>query len=425
MNRNPCIAIVSPFLDKKHGTERCVAEQAERLARDHGFEVHLFTERVDDIPGVVNARDWQASRKIPNSDANAASGSLVWHRVPDVPGPQLVKYLWWLVANHFVRWAARQRGTVCDLTYTPGINCFDADLISVHIVFAEFVRQVGPELTFRTNPAGSWLRLAHRRLYYRLLMSLERRIYGDPDQQLVVVSNKVAEDLRRFYSRSDSMPLVYHGLDLERFSPQRRMELRPASRQELGLPADAFALLLIGNDFRKKGLRYLLQAAAQLNLERLHLLVVGEDDAAPYQGLIHDAGLKQRVRFLPIRLDVEFYYAAADLYVGPSLEDAFSLPLAEAMACGVPAIVSRRAGVSEIISHGADGFVVEDPTDVSALAEFIRRLMDPADLREAMGGAAARTARRYTWEQNVAEMKALILKTIAARARGRAVEQFG
>jgi glycosyltransferase involved in cell wall biosynthesis len=122
---------------------------------------------------------------------------------------------------------------------------------------------------------------------------------------------------------------------------------------------------------------------------------------------------------------VEFYYAAADLYVGPSLEDAFSLPPAEAMACGVPAIVSRRAGVSEIISHGADGFVLEDPTDVSAMAEFIRRMMDHVDQREAIGLAASHTARRYTWEQNVAEMKALILKTIAARTQGRTVEQFG
>jgi glycosyltransferase involved in cell wall biosynthesis len=425
MRRNPCIAVVSPFLDKRHGTERCVAEQAERLARDHGFEVHLFAQRVEDIPGVLSSREWRASRKAANPAARAASGSLIWHRVPDLPGPQLVKYLWWFFANHISRWAARQRGTNCDLTYTPGINCLDAGLISVHIVFAEFVQQVEAELKFARNPARSWMRLAHRRLYYSLLMALEKRIYGSHEQQLVVVSKKVAEDLSRFYGRGDAMPLVYHGLDFERFNPQRRGELRAAARKALSLADDSFALLLIGNDYRKKGLRYLLQAAAQVGAARLHVLVVGEDDSAPYKQFISDAGFQPRVRFLPIRPDVEFYYAAADLYVGPSLEDAFSLPPAEAMACGVPAIISRRAGVSEIISHGVDGFVLDDPADVPALAALTQRLMDDGGLREAAGRAAARTARRYTWGQNVAEMKAAILKTIAARPQGRTVEQFG
>jgi len=51
--------------------------------------------------------------------------------------------------------------------------------------------------------------------------------------------------------------------------------------------------------------------------------------------------------------------------------------------------------------------------------------MDAADQREALGQAAVRTAQRYTWEHNVEEMKALILKTIAARTHGRTVEQFG
>ncbi len=426
MMRRPCIAIVSPFLDKRHGTERCVAEQAERLARDHGFDVHLFTQRVEDLPGVRPAaakNDARAAARAANPAT--ASGELVWHRVPDLPGPQLVKYVWWFAANHVCRWASRHRGVQYDLVYSPGINCLDADLISVHIVFAEFVRQVRQELEFRRNPLRFWLRLAHRRIYYRLLILLEGWIYGRSSQQLVVVSRKVAEDLRHFYGGKEDFPVVYHGLDLERFHPERRDELRDLSRRALGLSPDDTVVLLVGNDFLKKGLRYLLEAVARVRNERVKLVVVGEDDPSPYRARILSLGLEGRVLFQPIRPDVESYYAAADLYAGPSLEDAFALPPAEAMACGVPAIVSRRAGVSEIINHGADGFVLEDPADVATLAEYIERLLREPELRQAMGQAASRTARKYTWDQNVAEMKRWILETIAARHPARSVEQFG
>lgn len=419
MVRRPCIAIVSPFLDKRHGTERCVAEQAERLAHDHDFEMHLFTQRVEDIPGVLHAHDWRASSRA-NQGGDGCLGILVWHRVADIPGPQLLKYIWWFAANHIYRWAARRQGVRYDLVYSPGVNCFDADLISVHIVFAEFVHQVRDELKLGQNAVRFWPRLVHRRLYYRLLMALERRIYGRPDQALVAVSRKVAEDLKNHCGRNGPLPLVYHGLDLKRFNPQRRAELRPASRRVLNLSAESFALLLVGNDFKKKGLGYAVQAVAMVSSPRLHLLVVGEDDPAPYAGLIQSAGLQGRVRFLPIRPDVEFYYAAADLYAGPSLEDAFALPPAEAMACGVPAIVSRRAGVSEIITHEKDGLILEDPTDVQTLSRHMQSLLEQDDRRTMMGELASRTAEQYTWEKNVEEMKQLILEMIAARQGARA-----
>ena len=88
--------------------------------------------------------------------------------------------------------------------------------------------------------------------------------------------------------------------------------------------------------------------------------MVGRDNPAPFQEAIRAHGLTDRVRFLPPRPDVEFYYAAADAYASPTLEDSFGLPPAEAMACGLPVITSRAAGVSELIHSGEDGFVLED-----------------------------------------------------------------
>ena len=74
------------------------------------------------------------------------------------------------------------------------------------------------------------------------------------------------------------------------------------------------------------------------------------------------------------RKDVEFYYAAADVDAGPSLEDTFALPPAEAMACGLPEIVSAANGTSEISTNEQSGLVLNDPTNSIELAEMLRRL---------------------------------------------------
>jgi glycosyltransferase involved in cell wall biosynthesis len=391
------IAVVSPFLDKRHGTERCVAEQVERLARDFGHEIHIYSRRVEDV-------------------SQGGGGRIVWHSVPAVPGPGLVKYLWWFVANHVRRWwDERIRGIRYDLLYSPGINCVSADAISVHIVFAEFRERVGPDLAFRQNSLRTWPRILHRRLYYRLIVALERRVYPREDVALCAISRKTAHDLARFYGRNGDVAVVYYGVDAEQFSPSVRARQRPQARRGLGLPDGAYCLLLIGNDWRKKGLLCLLDAVRQVENTRLWVLVVGRDDRTPFEAQARACGLAARVRFLPLRPDVEFYYAAADAYVGPSLEDAFALPPAEAMACGLPVIVSSQAGVSEIVTDGVDALVLKDPKNAAELRALIEQLVDDPDLCRRLGEQGAVTARSYTWDRNAAELHSILEEVIARK----------
>ena len=70
----------------------------------------------------------------------------------------------------------------------------------------------------------------------------------------------------------------------------------------------------------------ILQALRTCTIFPIDLLLVSREDPAPYLMAARDAGLEGRVGFLPQRADVEFYYAAADAYVGPSLEDTFAHP---------------------------------------------------------------------------------------------------
>ncbi len=388
----PRLDVPTPFLDKSHWTERCIAEQLERLADD--FDIRVYSSRVEDTD----------------------LARIHWRRVAPLPGPHLTGFLWWFLANSLLRWFDRKRrGTPTDLVYTPGINCLDADVISVHIVFAEFYSRVKSKLRLFKNPVSSWPVLIHRRLYYHLICMLERRIYSRPEVCLVAISRMAADDLKRYFHRTGNIPVVYHGCDLEKFSTVRRSGLRAGARAALGLAEQDFAILLVGNDWQKKGLQSLLEAAVRLAGQSLRILVVGNDNPAAFRGILKQEALIDRVQFLPPRSDVEFYYAAADLYAGPSLEDAFALPPLEAMACGVPVIVSRRAGVSEIVHHGEDGIILEDPEDSATLAKWIEKVMTDAEFCRVLSENAARTARSYTWEKNAAEMKAIFDQILRSR----------
>jgi glycosyltransferase involved in cell wall biosynthesis len=398
--RKPRLAVISPFLDKSHGTERMVIEWIDRLTG--AFEVHIYKQNVADI----------------NPE------KFVVHRIPKVPGPHLFNYLWWFCANHWLRrHHARTRKLEYDLVYSPGTNCLDADAITVHIVFAEFVRRVRSELEFKKNRAALWPLLVHRRLYYRTVMFLERRVFLNPRTQVILTAPQTAEEIQRFFGRAENFPVLPPGIDHVAFNPASRCDSRQAARQSLNITPDRFVLLLVGNDWRKKGLGTLIDALCELKDLPVDLLVTGRDDPAPFVRTIREKSLDGRVRFLRPRKDIEFYYAAADAYVGPSLEDTFALPASEAMACGLPVIISSRAGAAAIVSDGVDGLILEDPTDSKKLAEMILSLFHDAALRERLGQKAAETAQKYTWERSAQDFAAILRRILERKGKAFVFER--
>jgi glycosyltransferase involved in cell wall biosynthesis len=390
----PRLAVVTPFLDKNHGTELHVVEWITCLAES--FEIHIYSQQVRDID----------LEKVP------------WHRIPKLPGPHLFNYIWWFFANHLWRAFDRYfRGLRYDLTFSPGINCLDPDVISVHIVFAEYAGKNESANRFLRHPVRDWPRLLHRKLYYRLLISLERHIYTRREITLILIARKTLAELRQFYSRSFGCPVLYTGLDPKRFEPHRRRSMRCEARMQIGIAEDTFAVLLVGNDWLNKGVPVLLKALALLPSPLLKLLVVSREDSAPARAMVSDLGLDGRVHFLPPRQDVEFYYAAADAYAGPSLEDTFALPPAEAMACGLPVIVSSANGTCEIITNGVDGLILKNPADAAGLAAMIHHLQSDKGFRSMLAENAARTAQRYTWERNGHQLRALFAEILQRKQR--------
>jgi glycosyltransferase involved in cell wall biosynthesis len=382
--RRPRLAVVSPFLDKSHGSERIVVEWLSHLPDT--FDVHIYSQHVEDL---------DLSR-------------FTWHRIPKLPLPHLIDFLWWLAACHlWVGWHHRFRGLQYDLIFSSGANYPGADVICVHIVFAEYVRQVSLETSLLRNPVWHWPRLIHRKLYYGIARLLENRAYRNPNTTLVVNSKKTAREVARHYHRAEPIPVIYPGIDHSVFSPARRIALRDAARRNLGLTDDQLAIVLVGNDWLNKGVAVLLDALEQLHELPVRLLIVSREVPSRWWRLVTEKGLNSHVSLLPPRKDIEFYYAAADVYAGPSLQDAYAMPPAEAMACGLPAIVSSLAGVSEIVTNGADGLILDDPRDAAGLAAMIRRLYQDKEFRGQLGERAAVTARKFTWENNSRELAAI------------------
>jgi glycosyltransferase involved in cell wall biosynthesis len=395
------IAVVSPRIDRGHGTERAIAELVERLASTYRCQVHLFAQKVADLA---------VSPAYPSGAAGAVDGAIYWRRVGAIRGPQLLRFAAWFILNRL----QRSRGDF-DVVLSPGINCFDADVVIVHALFWR-IADVAGSAARREGPFVGFFRELHRRAYYFLLSALERRVYADRRVGLAAVSRRTASLMESRFGRED-VRVIANGVDGRSFSPALRLVRRESARLERGIRASDLVLLLIGNDWATKGIHTILEAMVLLAAAPVRLLVVGGDVREPYAAAAAKLGLLDRCIWQPAGGKVLDCYAAADVYVSPSREDSFGLPVLEAMACGLPVITSVAAGASELVKDGIDGFVLRDPGDAQALADLLARLHQDLSLRSAIGEAGALAAREWTWDRNAAAVWQL-LSDVVSRKRG-------
>jgi glycosyltransferase involved in cell wall biosynthesis len=400
------IAVVSPFVDRRHGTERALAELLERLSGKYGCEIHLFAQRVENL-----------SVRRPGSSRRPKANVIFWHKVPRCFGPHALQFICWILFNTLIRFRLRMfSGYDFALVLSPGINCLDADLVIVHAVFQRL-----RELAVATVPKGSGrkgnLRSLHRRAYYAMVAALERRVYRDKSVSLAAVSLHTAQLMQKYFQRTD-VCVIPNGVDTAQFSSEARVAARAEARRRRGYRDTDFVLLLIGNDWRVKGLPTLLEAMAARQGLPMRLMVVGDDELSEYVALAKSLGVLKRCRWEQTSADVLDFYAAADVYVSPSREDSFGLPVAEAMACGLPAVTSSQAGVATLIQHSKDGFVLQDPEDVEGLASILEHLHLDDALRSRVGAAAEAATQDWTWDRNAAAVWEVLNKALAEKGRG-------
>jgi glycosyltransferase involved in cell wall biosynthesis len=173
------------------------------------------------------------------------------------------------------------------------------------------------------------------------------------------------------------------GVDLELFRPRVR-------------PADGiFRVIFVGQVTQRKGISYLVEAFEKAAVGRSELMLVGEviGSADPWRGR---PGIRH-VTTVP-RNELPAYYRPADVFVLPSLAEGFGLTALEAMASGIPVIISTNTFADDVLTDGQEGFIVPI-RDANAIAERLLALAADPDRRAQMGKAARARAEQYPWSR--------------------------
>jgi UDP-glucose:(heptosyl)LPS alpha-1,3-glucosyltransferase len=233
----------------------------------------------------------------------------------------------------------------------------------------------------------------------------------------VALSQSVADDFQRIHHVApERIRIVYNGVDTDHFSPQRCAAVREAVRRSLHVEESTILLLIVAHNFQVKGLATLLGTLGRLLAQGLpvRLAVVGGKRLHRWQRMARRLGVAAATDFIGPVEDTLPYYAAADLYVHPTIYDTCSLVVLEAAACGLPIITTRCNGAAELLHDGQDALLVSDPGDVEALAQRVRTLVDPA-ARQSLGRAARQTAVKHTFDTNVDRVLAVYEESMEKR----------
>lgn len=251
----------------------------------------------------------------------------------------------------------------------------------------------------------------------------ENRVYAAPGPRRVVANARLVErDLLRHYPQlAGRIVVIHNGANLDRFSPELAAQWRAPVLRELDLPPDALTLLFVGHDFRRKGLRQTLETLQLLEhydpAFRVQLLVLGRGRTGRYRRLAARLGVLARVRFVGGSRQAERFYAAADVLMLPTFYDPCANVTLEALAAGLPVVTTVTNGGCEVLTHGRDGWLINDPRDLASMADALLDLRDPARLA-AMKSAAYATALRHPIQSKLAAIADVLEQVVREKEGG-------
>ena len=227
----------------------------------------------------------------------------------------------------------------------------------------------------------------------------KQMVKGAQEKALIVPSRRMKLDMvRQHDANADSIVVVYSGVDSERYDPGHISPSRTDVRQRHSIGKDSPLILFVGGDWGRKGLVCAITALSLMDCTEAVLLVIGQGDFDRYRQIARKHGVEGRVIFAGLNKEVWQYYAASDVVVLPTLNEAFGLVVLEAMSMGLPVLVSSLAGASELVEDGLNGLLIKDPTDASEIAAKLDAILLNERFRTRLGENGRQTALKYTWD---------------------------
>jgi UDP-glucose:(heptosyl)LPS alpha-1,3-glucosyltransferase len=230
-----------------------------------------------------------------------------------------------------------------------------------------------------------WTRWANSK--HRELMQLEQCVYSPEKTGLVIANSRMVRDeiIALYKYPAERIEIIANGYD----APPAEPGLRERRREELGIASDAFVALFAGSGWARKGLGAAVEAIRELS--DVNLVVAGKGNTTPFHGV-------PGVSFVGPRADLQPDFAAADVFVLPTIYDPFSNACLEAAASGLPVITTTANGFSEIVTDGTHGTIVA-PGDAPAVATAIRFWKSDDRARSAKS-ECRRNAAQYSVAEN-------------------------
>lgn len=359
------------------GAESYSIRLVEQLAARH--EIHVFAQEISHRwPGVS------------------------YHRVSSpLRRSRWINQLWYATAT----WLATRRGF--DVVHSHE-NGWHGAVQTIHVKPVRhnlLAGRSGWRLALR------WLKIASSPRLLAYLWLEGARFRPRPGRQVVLTSTSLQADAVAAYPQAAGlMSIVTPGV-----APPVAGLDRAAARAALGLPAAGRMLLFVANDYLRKGLTTLLAALVTLPPD-VQLAVVGNTgQARRFRDLAAALGVAQRVHFLGSLDGVAQAYRAADVLVHPTLDDTFAMVVLEALAHGLPVVVSGPAqcGISSLLQDGRDALLLTDPQDSKELVDTLQRLLADPGLLQRLAANGRAFAQDHGWDKAAAQYERLYRLSVA------------
>jgi glycosyltransferase involved in cell wall biosynthesis len=306
------------------------------------------------------------------------------------------------------------------------------DLIALIYIF-QLLHQSKPDIVHtHTSKAGILGRLAawlarvpiiihtpHGHVFYghfpralsRIFLHIEKLLSKITHHQIALTPQECNDYLNLKVSTPSNTSVIHSGVDVYRFIEGAKQ--RTKKRKELGIPADSLVVGYVGWLIPIKGVTYLVNAVARVaeKYPKSLLVLVGKGDEKGEEEIklkeqVERTGLRDKVRFLGWRSDVEEIMGCFDVFVLPSLNEGMGRVLVEAMAAGLPIVASRVGGIPDLIKDGENGLLIS-AANAPALAQAIADLLADKKKRKRMGEAGKKRCRQFSSEVMVAQINNL------------------
>lgn len=235
---------------------------------------------------------------------------------------------------------------------------------------------------FRGGPKRDWF------LFYPVEKFLSRMT------RILITINR--EDYALSKGRFHAEETVYVpgvGVDCARYGEVGRT--KQECREALGIPAEAFVILSVGELCVRKNHETAIRACSILKDENAHYYILGKGELKEHlEQTALGLGIAGNVHLEGFRTDVELWIRAADIFLLPSIREGLALAGVEAMAGGLPLVASKIRGITDYAEDGVNGFLCA-PRDEKAMADAVRKLLRDRELRRQMGNANREAARRF------------------------------